>query len=170
MSLLWDKSSRNLKFFKNLDFFLVFIYTECMKQERKTTAGRRSTGPANRFSQLLNEELRAAQSRRRLTLRALEELSGVSRNRLSLTLNLDSSPLNTNEFELICRALDLSPAEVCFRAEAALQKELAAETASVSDKELAAQILARAEAATKAGYRLAAHPADKVITEDPAGA
>lgn len=69
------------------------------KQERKNTAGRRSTGPANRFSQLLNEELRAAQSRRRLTLRALEELSGVSRNRLSLTLNLDSSPLNTNEGE-----------------------------------------------------------------------
>lgn len=166
MSLVWDKSSENLKFFKNLDFFLVFIYTECMKQERKTSPGRRSTVPANRFSQLLNEELRAAQSRRRLTLRALEELSGVSRNRLSLTLNLDSSPLNTNEFELICRALDLSPAEVCFRAEAALQKELAAETSSASDKELAAQILARAEAARQAGYALAAHPVDKVITDD----
>lgn len=127
---------------------------------------RRGTGPANRFSQLLNEELRAAQSRRRLSLRALEELTGVSRNRLSLTLNLDSSPLNTNEFELICRALGLSPAEVCFRAEATLQKELAAETASTSDKELAAQILARAETAAKASYRLAAHPVDDIITED----
>ena len=137
-----------------------------MTQPKKKTGNRRGTGPANRFSQLLNEELRAAQSRRRLTLRALEELSGVSRNRLSLTLNLDSSPLNTNEFEQICRALDLSPAEVCFRAEATLQKELAAKTSSASDKELAAQILARAEAATKAGYRLAAHPADKVITDD----
>lgn len=40
----------------------------------------------------------------------------------------------------------------------------------MSDKELAAQILARAEAATKAGYALAAHPADKVITEDSHGA
>ncbi|WP_459741326.1 helix-turn-helix domain-containing protein [Rothia similmucilaginosa] len=105
---------------------------------------RRGTGPASRFSQLLNEELRAAQSRRRLTLRALEELTGVSRNRLSLTLNLDSSPLNTNEFELICRALELNPGEVCFRAEAALQKELAA----------------------KSGYHLAAHPADHVLTDD----
>lgn len=137
-----------------------------MIQQKKSTAGRRSTGPANRFSQLLNEELRAAQSRRRLTLRALEDLTGVSRNRLSLTLNLDSSPLNTNEFELICRALELNPAEVCFRAEAALQKELAAETSSVSDKELAAEILARAESATKSGYRLAAHPADPVLTDD----
>lgn len=142
------------------------MYTECMIQQKKSAAGRRSTGPANRFSQLLNEELRAAQSRKRLTLRALEELTGVSRNRLSLTLNLDSSPLNTNEFELICRALELNPAEVCFRAEEALQKELAAETSSVSDKELAAEILARAEAATKSGYRLAAHPADHVLTDD----
>lgn len=96
-----------------------------MTEPKKKAGNRRGTGPANRFSQLLNEELRAAQSRRCLTLRALEELTGVSRNRLSLTLNLGSSPLNTNEFELICRALELNPAEVCFRAEAALQKELA---------------------------------------------
>ena len=87
-----------------------------------------------------------------------------------MALNQDTSPLNTNEFEIICRALEIDPAEVCFRAEAALQKELAAENSSVSDKELAAQILARAEAATRAGYRLAAHPADKVITEDSHGA
>ncbi len=111
--------------------------TAIMTQSKKKAGNRRGTGPANRFSQLLNEELRAAQSRKRLTLRALEELTGVSRNRLSLTLNLDSSPLNTNEFELICRALELNPAEVCFHAEAALQKELAAEASSVSDKESA---------------------------------
>ena len=111
--------------------------TAIMTQSKKKAGHRRGTGPANRFSQLLNEELRAAQSRRCLTLRALEELTGVSRNRLSLTLNLGSSPLNTNEFEVICRALELNPAEVCFRAEVALQKELAAETSSVSDKESA---------------------------------
>lgn len=111
--------------------------TAIMTQSKKKAGNRRGTGPANRFSQLLNEELRAAQSRRCLTLRALEELTGVSRNRLSLTLNLGSSPLNTNEFEVICRALELNPAEVCFRAEVALQKELAAETSSVSDKESA---------------------------------
>lgn len=171
MSLFWDKSSENLKFFKNLDFFLVFIYTECMKQERKTTAGRRSTGPANRFSQLLNEELRAIAARQRMTLRMLEELTGVSRTRLSHTLNQDASPLNTNEFELICRALEVSPAEICTRAEAARKKEAQkAERASLTDSQLAAQILERAEAATRAGYTLAAHPADDIITEDPASA
>jgi hypothetical protein len=40
----------------------------------------------------------------------------------------------------------------------------------LTDAQLAAQILARAEAAAQAGYTLAAHPADTVITEDPAGA
>lgn len=40
----------------------------------------------------------------------------------------------------------------------------------MSDKELAAQILARAEAATQAGYTLAAHPADDIIAEDSHGA
>ncbi|WP_455122653.1 hypothetical protein [Rothia mucilaginosa] len=38
--------------------------------------------------------------------------------------------------------------------------------APLTDAQLAAQILARAEAATKSGYRLAAHPADQVITDD----
>lgn len=141
-----------------------------MKQTQKKTGNRRGTGPASRFSQLLNEELRAIAARQRMTLRMLEELTGVSRTRLSHTLNQDASPLNTNEFELICRALEVSPAEICTRAEAARKKELAVEKASVSDKELAAQILARAEAAKQAGYALAAHPADDILTEDPASA
>lgn len=141
-----------------------------MKQTQKKTGNRRGTGPANRFSQLLNAELRAAVAYRRMTLRDLEEAAGVSKARLSMALNQDTSPLNTNEFEQICRALDVDPADICARAEAARKKELAAETAVATDKELAAQILARAEAATKAGYALAAHPADDIITEDPAGA
>lgn len=162
--------AKNKNFLENLDFFEFLAYAGCMKQTQKKTGNRRGTGPASRFSQLLNEELRAIAARQRMTLRVLEELTGVSRTRLSHTLNQDASPLNTNEFELICRALEVSPAEICTRAEAARKKELAAETAVASDKELAAQILARAEAATKAGYSLAAHPADDIITEDPAGA
>lgn len=137
-----------------------------MAENKKKVGNRRGTGPANRFSQLLNAELRAVVAYRRMTLRDLEEAACVSKARLSMALNQDASPLNTNEFEQICRALDVDPADICARAEATRKKEAAAETASVSDKELAAQILARAEAATKAGYRLAAHPADKVITDD----
>jgi DNA-binding helix-turn-helix protein len=93
-----------------------------------------------------------------MTLRDLEEAAGVSKARLSMALNQDASPLNTNELEQICRALDVDPADICARA------------AATRKKELAAQILARAEAASQAGYTLAAHPADTVITEDPAGA
>lgn len=135
-----------------------------MEKTAKKHGNRRGTGPASRFSQLLNEELRAAAARQRMSLRALEELTGISRTRLSVTLNQDASPLNTNEFELICRALNISEAEMCTRAEEARKREEAASL--VSDKDLADEILARAEAATQAGYRLAAHPADKVITED----
>lgn len=141
-----------------------------MAENKKKVGNRRGTGPANRFSQLLNAELRAVVAYRRMTLRDLEEAACVSKARLSMALNQDASPLNTNEFEQICRALDVDPADICARAEAARKKEVAAENASVSDKELAAQILARAEAATKAGYALAAHPADDIITEDPASA
>lgn len=137
----------------------------------KKQGNRRGTGPASRFSQLLNEELRAIVARQRLSLRMLEEMTGVSRTRLSHTLNQDMSPLNTNEFELICQALEVSPAEIFTRAEAARKKEAAeAELASLTDAQLAAQILARAEAAAKDNYALAAHPADDIITEDPASA
>ena len=64
------------------------------------------------------------------------------------------------------KALGVEPSTVVRDAEKALRAEQAAKTSSVSDKELATAILARAEAATKAGYRLAAHPADDIITED----
>lgn len=100
-------------------------------------------------------------------MRDLEEAAGVSKARLSTALNQDAAPLNTNEFEQICRALSVDPADICARAEAARKKEAAeVERAALTDAQLAAQILARAEAAAKDNYSLAAHPADKVITDD----
>ena len=128
--------------------------------------GRKAIGPANQFSKKLNQELRAWMGRRGMTIQDLEEAAEVSRNRISLTLYKLNSPLNTNELDRICKALGVEPSTVVRDAEKALRVEQAAETSSMSDKELAAQILARAEAATKSGYRLAAHPADKVITDD----
>ena len=128
--------------------------------------GRKAIGPANQFSKKLNQELRAWMGRRGMTIQDLEEAAEVSRNRISLTLYKLDSPLNTNELDRICKALGVEPSTVVRDAEKALRVEQAAETSSMSDKELAAQILARAEAATKSGYRLAAHPADQVITDD----
>ena len=128
--------------------------------------GRKAIGPANQFSKKLNQELRAWMGRRGMTIQDLEEAAEVSRNRISLTLYKLDSPLNTNELDRICKALGVEPSTVVRDAEKALRAEQAAETSSVSDKELAAEILARAEAARQAGYALAAHPADKVITDD----
>lgn len=128
--------------------------------------GRKAIGPANQFSKKLNQELRAWMGRRGMTIQDLEEAAEVSRNRISLTLYKLDSPLNTNELDRICKALGVEPSIVVRDAEKALRAEQAAETSSVSDKELAAEILARAEAATKSGYRLAAHPADHVLTDD----
>lgn len=128
--------------------------------------GRKAIGPANQFSKKLNQELRAWMGRRGMTIQDLEEAAEVSRNRISLTLYKLDSPLNTNELDRICKALGVEPSAVVRDAEKALRVEQAAETSSMSDKELAAQILARAEAATKAGYALAAHPADDIVTED----
>ena len=128
--------------------------------------GRKATGPANQFSKKLNQELRAWMGRRGMTIQDLEEAAEVSRNRISLTLYKLDSPVNTNELDRICKALGVEPSTVVRDAEKALRSEQAAETSPVSDKELATAILARAEAATKAGYRLAAHPADHVLTDD----
>nr|DAO95632.1 MAG TPA: Cro/C1-type HTH DNA-binding domain protein [Caudoviricetes sp.] len=85
---------------------------------------RKGAGPANRFSQLLNAELRAEVARQRLSLRMLEDMTGISKARLSTTINQDASPLNTNEVDLICEALRLSPTDIFMKASTAHEKEM----------------------------------------------
>jgi hypothetical protein len=84
----------------------------------------KGAGPANRFSQLLNAELRAEVARQRLSLRMLEDMTGISKARLSTTINQDASPLNTNEVDLICEALRLSPTDIFMKASTAHEKEM----------------------------------------------
>ena len=85
---------------------------------------RRGTGPASRVSQLINAELRAEVARQRLSLRMLEDMTGISKARLSTTINQDASPLNTNEVDLICEALRLSPSAIFLKAYTAHEKEM----------------------------------------------
>ena len=85
---------------------------------------RRGTGPASRFSQLINAELRAEVARQRLSLRMLEDMTGISEARLSTTISQDASPLNTNEVDLICEALRLSPSAIFLKAYTAHEKEM----------------------------------------------
>lgn len=85
---------------------------------------RRGTGPASRFSQLINAELHAEVARQRLSLRMLEDMTGISKARLSTTINQDASPLNTNEVDLLCEALRLSPSAIFLKAYTAHKKEM----------------------------------------------
>lgn len=144
-----------------MKFFYFFAYygdmTENMQKKDRS---------ATRFSQLVNAELRAEIGRQMFSLRKLSDITEISLGRLSGVINHDKASLTTNDLDRICAALSLSPTAVIRSAEKALRAEQAAETSPVSDKELAAAILARAEAATKAGYRLAAHPADHVLADD----
>lgn len=94
-----------------------------MTQPKKKQGNRRGTGPASRFSQLLNAELRAEVARQRITLRILEEMTGISRARLSTTINQDASPLTTNELDQICEALSINLVDILQVAEATYKKE-----------------------------------------------
>ncbi len=85
---------------------------------------RRGTGPASRFSQLINAELRAEVARQRLSLRMLEDMTGISKTRLSNTINQDASPLNTNEVDVLCEALRLRPSDIFLKAYTAHEKEM----------------------------------------------
>lgn len=98
---------------------------------------RKGTGNANQFSRLLNAELRAEIARQRISLREIEEKTGISRSRVSVTINRDEAPINTNELDLLTKLLGVKPSDVLASAEAKLlhmnNYALAAETDSQHD-------------------------------------
>lgn len=94
-----------------------------------TSTNVRGTGNADQFSSLLNAEIRAEMGKQRLTLRRMEELTGLSKSRLGEAVNQDRAPLNTNELGRICEALRVAASEILRRAERALSLELEAEQA-----------------------------------------
>lgn len=104
-------------------------------------------------------------ARRSFSQRRLQDEAGVSQSVISKTMYRNASTLSLSQAEALANALGEPLSVIIERAERkiAVREQVAA---PLTDAQLAAQILARAEAATKAGYRLAAHPADKVITDD----
>lgn len=131
--------------------------------------GQQSTARVTALIAAIHEELRALAARRGFSQRQLQDEAGVSQSVISKTMYRNASTLSLSQAEALANALGEPLSVIIERAERkiAVREQVAA---PLTDAQLAAQILARAEAATKAGYRLAAHPADKVITEDPAGA
>ena len=131
--------------------------------------GQQSTARITSLIAAIHEELRALAARRGFSQRQLQDEAGVSQSVISKTMYRNASTLSLSQAEALANALGEPLSVIIERAERkiAVRDQVAA---PLTDAQLAAQILARAEAATQAGYSLAAHPADTVITEDPAGA
>ena len=141
-------------------FFEIFVYP-CPMTTDKGRGIRKATGAANRFSQLVNEELRAELARKQISLRKLSELADISSGRLSQVLNSNLKPLNTNELDRICTALSLSPTVVIRNAEKALRAEQAAElTRELPDADYYNALASRAD------YGLAANRGTELTDED----
>ena len=131
--------------------------------------GQQSTARVTALIAAIHEELRALAARRGFSQRQLQDEAGVSQSVISKTMYRNASTLSLSQAEALANALGEPLSVIIERAERkiAVREQVAA---PLTDAQLAAQILARAEAATKAGYTLAAHPADDIITEDPASA
>ncbi|WP_336603724.1 helix-turn-helix transcriptional regulator [Rothia nasimurium] len=123
------------------------------------TGNRKAAGLANAFSSRLNEEIRVWMTRRGENLRTLEAATGISRSRLSRTVNRDEAPINTNELDLICKALGISPSEIIGIAErAVLAQQEQAEPQRPSGRYNSA---GEWVPATRDGYTLAAYETDE---------
>lgn len=127
--------------------------------------GQQSTARITSLIAAIHEELRPLAARRGFSQRQLQDEAGVSQSVISKTMYRNASTLSLSQAEALANALGEPLSVIIERAERKISvREQTG--APLTDAQLAAQILARAEAATKAGYRLAAHPADDIITED----
>lgn len=124
---------------------------------------RSTQSKAELFNDLVNREIKVWMVRRGEDLLTLAAKTGISKSKLSRTVYRSEGSLPVRDLMTICAALNVDMTVIISAADNALREQL--ET-PLTDAQLAAQILARAEAATKAGYALAAHPADDVVSED----
>ena len=128
---------------------------------------RSTQSQAELFNDLVNREVKVWMVRRGEDLLTLAAKTGISKSKLSRSVYRSEGSLPVRDLKTICAALNVDMTVIISAADNALREQL--ET-PLTDAQLAAQILARAEAATQSGYALAAHPADDIITEDPASA
>lgn len=124
---------------------------------------RSTQSKAELFNDLVNREIKVWMVRRGEDLLTLAAKTGISKSKLSRTVYRSEGSLPVRDLMTICAALNVDMTVIISAADNALREQL--ET-PLTDAQLAAQILARAEAATKAGYALAAHPADNIVSED----
>lgn len=77
--------------------------------------------PATRFSELVDEELRALMGRRGMMQQQLAEALGISQSRVSKMIFKNGSYLSVSHLDMACNALNDNPSEVLRRALAAEQ-------------------------------------------------
>ena len=124
---------------------------------------RSTQSKAELFNDLVNREIKVWMVRRGEDLLTLAAKTGISKSKLSRTVYRSEGSLPVRDLMTICAALNVDMTVIISAADNALREQL--ET-PLTDAQLAAQILARAEAAKQAGYALAAHPADNIVSED----
>lgn len=122
---------------------------------------------AELFNDLVNREIKVWMVRRGEDLLTLAAKTGISKSKLSRSVYRSEGSLPVRDLMTICAALNVDMTVIISAADNATREQVGA---PLTDAQLAAQILARAESVTKAGYALAAHPADDIIAEDPASA
>lgn len=122
---------------------------------------------AELFNDLVNREIKVWMVRRGEDLLTLAAKTGISKSKLSRSVYRSEGSLPVRYLKTICAALNVDMTVIISAADNAMREQVGT---PLTDAQLAAQILARAEAATQAGSALPAHPADDIITEDPASA
>ena len=116
------------------------------------------------FNDFVNREIKVWMVRRGEDLLTLAAKTGISKSKLSRSVYRSEGSLPVRDLRTICIALNVDMTVIISAADAAMRERATA--TPLTDAQLAAQILARAEQAAQAGYTLAAHPADDIITED----
>lgn len=116
---------------------------------------------ADAFNDFVNREVKVWMVRRGEDLLTLAAKTGISKSKLSRSVYRSEGSLPVRDLKTICAALNVDMTVIISAADNALREQMAT---PLTDAQLAAQILARAEAAKQAGYALAAHPADDIIT------
>ena len=124
---------------------------------------RSTQSKAELFNDLVNREIKVWMVRRGEDLLTLAAKTGISKSKISRTVYRSEGSLPVRDLMTICAALNVDMTVIISAAYNAMREQVGAH---LTDAQLAAQILARAETAAKASYRLAAHPVDDIITED----
>ena len=124
---------------------------------------RSTQSKAELFNDLVNREIKVWMVRRGEDLLTLAAKTGISKSKLSRSVYRSEGSLPFRDLKIICVALNVDMTVIISAADASMREQA---TAPLTDAQLAAQILARAESAKQAGYALAAHPADDVVIED----